>query len=465
MKQPLQPERRSLAARLGARLEERRIADARRSVTLSELAGGTVLRGEAESFAGRNVLVATSRQLEAAATLLELDGHAGRLLLAPPDLGESYRPMVIADACIDAVVADDTEAWRSLGVPLVIAPEIPPVRRATPAAARNHDTHWLMLTSGTTGRPKIVAHTLDGLTGAIGGDAATPGYAPIWATFYDIRRYGGLQILFRALLGGGSLILSEPGEALVDHIGRLAASSVTHVSGTPSHWRKALMSDAISAFRPDYVRLSGEIADQAILDSLRLTFADASIGHAYASTEAGVGFAVDDGLEGFPASYVGRDGPVSMKVIDGSLHIRSSRAALGYVGEGAPELFDGEGYVDTGDMVELRADRYHFVGRRGGIINVGGLKVHPEEVEAAINAHPHVRLSRVLARKSPIMGSIVVAEVVLQADVGDDDPATIRESILATCRSKLPAHKVPALIKLVPSIEVSANGKLVRQVA
>jgi len=77
---------------------------------------------------------------------------------------------------------------------------------------------------------------------------------------------------------------------------------------------------------------SGEIADQAILDSLKARFPDAAIGHAYASTEAGVGFEVTDGLEGFPASYVGRPGPVEMKVTDGTLHIRSPRTASGYVG-------------------------------------------------------------------------------------------------------------------------------------
>ena len=81
------------------------------------------------------------------------------------------------------------------------------------------------------------------------------------------------------------------------------------------------------------MRLSGEIADQAILDNLHAVYPQASIGHAYASTEAGVGFEVDDGLEGFPASYLGgpRNG-VEMKIEDGSLRIRSPRTALRYLG-------------------------------------------------------------------------------------------------------------------------------------
>ena len=114
-----------------------------------------------------------------------------------------------------------------------------------------------------------------------------------------------------------------------------------------------------------------------------------------------------------PAAFVGgaRDG-VDMKIVDGSLNIRSPRTASRYVGgRRTAALADDAGFVDTGDMVERRGDRCFFVGRKGGIINIGGLKVHPEEIEAVINRHDEVRMSRVRARKSPITGAIVVAEV------------------------------------------------------
>jgi acyl-coenzyme A synthetase/AMP-(fatty) acid ligase len=335
--------------------------------------------------------------------------------------------------------------------------------RGTAKAKIKRATEWLMLTSGTSGVPKIVSHTLEGLTGAIVADGPAQGTPPVWATFYDIRRYGGLQIFLRAVIGGGSMVLSEPREPIADYVGRLNARGVTHISGTPSHWRKLLMSGAAAGFSPRYVRLSGEIADQAVLDGLRRVFPQASIGHAYASTEAGVGFAVNDGLEGFPASLLGTvsDG-VEMKVEDGSLRIRSTRAAHAYVGRGAAALTDSDGFVDTGDMVELRGDRYHFVGRRGGIINIGGLKVHPEEIEAVINKHAEVRMSRVKSRRSPITGSIVVADVILAdgCDVSRSDE--IREKILADCRTQLAPHKVPVMIRFVPLLEITAAGKLAR---
>jgi acyl-coenzyme A synthetase/AMP-(fatty) acid ligase len=348
-----------------------------------------------------------------------------------------------------------------VGIELVV--DTRSLASAAVKAQTERATEWLMLTSGTSGAPKIVRHTLEGLTGAIIADGPALGLPPVWATFYDIRRYGGLQIFLRAIIGGGSMVLSEPGEPIADHVARLHARGVTHISGTPSHWRKLLMSGAASGFDPRYVRLSGEIADQAVLDGLSRAFPSASIGHAYASTEAGVGFAVNDGREGFPACMVeqSRDG-VDMKVEDGSLRIRSRRTAYGYVGQPAAALIDAEGFVDTGDMVELRGDRYHFVGRRGGIINIGGLKVHPEEIEAVINRHAEVRMSRAKSRRSPIIGAIVVADVVLADGCGSAQSNDIRDEILADCRTSLASHKVPAVLRFVPSLDMTAAGKLAR---
>jgi len=228
------------------------------------------------------------------------------------------------------------------------------------------------------------------------------------------------------------------------------------------------MSAAAGCISPGYVRLSGEACDQAILDSLKRTYPHAEIAHAFASTEAGVAFDVRDGLAGFPATLIGETGRgVQMRVEDGSLRIRSTRTAARYLGEQAPALSDESGFVDTGDLLELRGDRYHFIGRRGGIINVGGLKVHPEAVEAVINRHPAVHMSRVSARSSPITGAIVVGEIVVNAPEPDRGAPfeTIRSEVMDLCRTTLPAHQVPAMLREVPSLEISASGKLVRRYA
>ena len=285
----------------------------------------------------------------------------------------------------------------------------------------------------------------------------------VWATFYDIRRYGGLQIFLRAVLGGTSLVLSSAGEPVADHLARMAARGVTHRLGH---------ADALAA-RADVARNQENRAalcaavrrDRRSGDPRRSAshFSECSVSHAFASTEAGVAFEVTDGLEGFPASYVEqvRDG-VEMKVEDGSLRIRSPRAASRYVGTAAP-LADKDGFVDNGDMVERRGSRYVFTGRRGGIINIGGQKVHPEEVEAVINRHPQVRMSLVRGKRSPITGAIVTADVVLESGGENGGVDRVKDDILTLCRDALPLYKVPASISIVPALDVAASGKLVRR--
>ena len=156
-----------------------------------------------------------------------------------------------------------------------------------------------------------------------------------------------------------------------------------------------------------------------------------------------------------------------MKVEDGSLRIRSARTGESLPGQRDRKTHENkDGFVDTGDMVEQRGDRYYFVGRRDGIINVGGLKVHPEEVEAVINRHPGVQMSLVRARKNPIMGAVVVADVVAKPALGrtgaPGGTEALKNEILEICHRALAPHKVPAVIRFVPSLDVAASGKLAR---
>ena len=416
------------------------------TVRFAELDAARTVSRIATSLGGRAVMLAVSEQLTAAMALIALDGLASRIVVCPPDLTPDHQTQIAHKAQVDVVLDDDWLARGNDGEGGAL----------TFGAA----TEWLLLTSGTTGVPKLVSHTLAGLTGAI-QPVAVGSAPPVWATLYDIRRYGGLQIFLRAVAGTGSMVLPGRDETLSQILRRYGSRGVTHLSGTPSHWRRVLMDPAADAIAPSYVRLSGEIADQAILDALQARYPHAKVGHAYASTEAGVGFEVNDGREGFPASLLGGcESDVAMKVEDGTLRIRSARTAGGYVGE-TLALRDVAGFVDTGDVVRRDGDRCFFAGRRGGIINIGGQKANPEEIEAVINRHRAVRMSLVKSRKNPIMGAIVVADVVLDAN-GAGDCEAVRREIQSSCRAALADWKVPAMIRFVPTLEVTAAGKLAR---
>jgi acyl-CoA synthetase (AMP-forming)/AMP-acid ligase II len=438
------------------------------SVGLHELEGASSLSENHDRLRGRSVLIATRDQLTAALALIELDGIASRLVLCPPARSMTEIRGIAVAAEADALIFDEGGAnygSESLGVVVECSPELKPMHLRH---ERRQSSEWILLTSGTTVAPKLVSHTLASLAGHVdqrdgsGGDA-------IWSTFDDIRRHGGLQILLSALLGGGSLVMSDPEESIRGFLRRASASGVTHFAGTPSHWRRVLMSESAQLISPSYIRLSGEIADQALLDDLRAAYPAAAIVHAFASTETGLAFEVTDGLAGFPESVLSQQSAdVEIMIEDGCLLIRSAQTATRYLGHNAGPLRRDDEFVDTQDVVELRDGRYYFIGRRDETINVGGLECHPQEIESIINRHPMVQMSLAKAGRSSSLGSVIVAEVVLNADPEsvpyEVDRETVSNEILESCRRSLSAHKVPATIRIVTSLDIAPSGKLQRPV-
>ena len=225
-------------------LAHRSIRSAASSARLSDLVHGSSLGGRLGELHDRSVLIATKDQLSTALALIELDGVARRVVLYPSDLSRAHASSVVATAEIDALVSDwDAAEIIPLDVACVVT--CTPSLTALDCERRGERrTEWVLLTSGTTGLPKLTLHTLSSLTGPITGDTAQ-GSSIVWSTFYDIRRYGGLQIFLRALLDGASLVLSSAQESTGDFLTRAGAEGVTHISGTPSHWRRALMSPSV----------------------------------------------------------------------------------------------------------------------------------------------------------------------------------------------------------------------------
>ena len=431
------------------------------NATWAELVAGSMLAEQPGDLRGKSVLIATLDQFRAAAALIELDGVARRVVLYPPDVPREQLMYVAKTAEADVLVTDQPElASMQHGIDRVVlcGGSIAPVNADRSPQV---ETEWILLTSGTTGRPKLAVHTLASLAGS--AMHRSPASASIvWSTFYDMRRYGGLHIFLHAALTGTSLVVSSAQEPVADFFTRAGAHGVTHISGTPSHWRRELMSPWADRIAPEYIRMSGEIVDQSILNQVKAQFPKARIEHTFASTEAGVGFYVSDGLMGFAPQLLAQNPLVEVKVENGTLKIRSNRAAFRYLGADSPKLKDADGFVDTGDSVELRDGRYYFTGRRDGTINVGGFKVHPEEVEAVINRHPQVVMSLVKAKKNPITGSLVIADVVLKAPLQESGADPVDRDILRFCRRQLAPHQVPTTINIVPALAIGESGKLGR---
>jgi acyl-CoA synthetase (AMP-forming)/AMP-acid ligase II len=207
------------------------------------------------------------------------------------------------------------------------------------------------------------------------------------------------------------------------------------------------------------ITLGGEIVDQAVLSSLKREFPGARIVHIYASTEAGVGFAVTDGLAGFPLSWIG-DGPPAHLCIAGNGHLLIKSPGSSTSADLSSRRTE-DGYLDTEDCVQVEGDRVFFTGRASGTINVGGNKVFPEEIESVVRELAVVQYAIVGSRSSPIMGELLTLTVQVRDDCAELK-AELKKQILAHCRSRLPKHKIPALIKFSDNMNLSDAGKVER---
>jgi acyl-coenzyme A synthetase/AMP-(fatty) acid ligase len=317
-----------------------------------------------------------------------------------------------------------------------------------------------LMTSGTTGQPKIVRHTLESLLGRIQKTATFPGgQRSRWLLTYQPTAFAGLQVILTAALSGGTIVVSEH-RTPVHFFEAAERHQVTHISGTPTFWRSFLLM-AQPGSLPDLqqITLGGEAIDQATLDRLKVVFPKARVTHIYASTEAGVVFSVHDGQEGFPAEWL--EGTtlqdVRMRVHEGMLEVKTSRGMAGYEGETIPLTEDG--WIRTGDLVEVVSGRVRFIGREDSILNVGGAKVHPQVIESFLLSLPGVREARVRGVANPISGFLVGAEIVLDDLDQQESQEIARRRILARCREFLPGYQIPRILRIVDSIPVQDSGK------
>ncbi len=328
-------------------------------------------------------------------------------------------------------------ARRALRDPLELAldplaePDIPPLadlESTRPAQTGCTRSTLTLFSSGTTGTPKPLQHDLAsvmqrkraGETGAR------------WLLTYAPWRWAGLSVMLHVLKSQAILIVPD-GLGPETLVRAAEQAGATHVSLTPSFLRRMELTCGEQALRTlplQQVTFGGEAATQPVLDTAGRLWPTARISHVYASTEAGDVCAVSDGKAGIPQSKL--------------------------TGERFGFTEDGELTIDgraTGDLWELRDGRYLFLGRRQEMINVGGAKVSPYEVESAALAIAGIIECRAYAVPSPLLGQVVALDYRGEAD---------EKTALRTLREKLPKIAWPAQINRVDTIAMTDAGKTQR---
>ena len=231
---------------------------------------------------------------------------------------------------------------------------------------------------------------------------------------------------------GQHLVVVEPDE-LDDWPAVAAAHGVDAASGTPTFWRRTLYRDADALARVPLrqITLGGEPVDQAILDQLREVFPTARISWIYASSEVGASIVVHDGRAGFPVDWLDRETPgrPTLSVDDDELVVTSPHHGAGLAGPSAPAT--GCRSLDDRVLITGRLDSDE--------INVGGTRSPPVWSAACWPGHPAVAWARVTGRRAPLLGRMVVAEVVLaRRPVGARRRCADEAALVRWCADRLP---------------------------
>jgi len=417
-------------------------------------------------YRGATVVLGLPESEDLALCMLALDGVATRIVLMPTDVAGDEIAAVVHRAAPTHWLRPVPEAIDGN----VAALDLPPLpgrqegdgaETEVVSSEENLSSEWVLATSGTTRTPKLVVHTLATLTKSVRRNLDV-GKGLCWGLLYDLNRFAGLQVFLQAMLGGSKLVVLRKGLSLEATVHALRDAGCNALSATPTMWRRILMTPGADLLRLRQITLGGEISDETVLKALATAFPEARIVHIYASTEAGVGFAVSDGREGFPVDFLHRGVPGAELRVDanGILQIRPAIAGQRYLQE-PTGLAEDDGFVITGDRVVIVGDRVHFLGRDSGAINVGGNKVQPEEVERVLLSHPSVAFANVFPKRSGIMGALVEAHVVLRS--GEMEASKAPAEMRAWCVERLERYKVPAIIRIVDEIEVGSNGKVTRR--
>jgi acyl-CoA synthetase (AMP-forming)/AMP-acid ligase II len=397
---------------------------------------------------GRVVALEGDYSPRAVALLLALVARAA-ICVPLSSVGPAEREEFLDVAEVEAVVTlGDGDAWR------LARRDASPTHALTRQLLDVGRPGLVLFSSGATGKSKAALHDFPRLLDKYRVRRA----AMRTLSFLLLDHIGGINTLFHTLANGGTLVAVAARDP--DAVCRaIARHHVQLLPTSPTFLNLLLISEAhrrhdLSSL--ELVTYGTEVMPPSTLERLHAALPGVRLLQTYGLSELGI-LRSKSRESGSLWVKVGGEG-FETKVVDGVLWVRAHSAMMGYLN--APSPFDAEGWMNTQDMVEVDGEWLRILGRQTDIINVGGQKVYPAEVESTLLQMPNVRDAAVFGEPNPLTGQIVVARLNLR----EPEPLPeLRRRVRAFCRDRLAAYKIPARIETTERAQWSARFKKMRR--
>lgn len=312
----------------------------------------------------------------------------------------------------------------------------------------------ILFSSGSTGKPKAMVHNLDTLIDSFKDKKEKSMNMLVFLMFDHI---GGLNTVFNALCMGACLIIPKIKDAktICELIEKY---KIMVLPSSPTFLNLILISQEYKNYDLSSLRMityGTETMPQSLLLKLKEVFPKVKFLQTFGTSETGISTTSSKSSNSLFMKLEDING--EYKIVENELWLRSKTQVLGYL-NASMDSFTSDGWFKTGDLVEVDGEYIKIIGRAKEVINVGGQKVLPAEVESIILEMEEISDCMVYGEKNAITGQTVVCDVVLNKNIEN-----IKKRVRVFCKDRLDAYKIPTKVNVVDKTNFSDRFKKIRR--
>ena len=315
----------------------------------------------------------------------------------------------------------------------------------------------ILFSSGSTGKPKAMIHNFDNLVNHY-KDKKEKSLNMILFLMFD--HIGGLNTLLNILSMGSMMIIPQNRNA--DDVCKLLQDyKIRVLPSSPTFLNLILMNKSHKKYDLSSLRMityGTEAMPDSLLARLKDIFPKTKFLQTFGTSETGI---ANTSSKSSNSTYMKIDDPeLEYKIVEDELWLKSKTQVMGYLNS-SMDSFTEDGWFKTGDLVETTEDGwFKIIGRNKEVINVGGEKVLPNEVESILLSIPQIEDTMVYGEKNIITGQTVVCDVVLTEIL---EAKEIKKIVRKYCKDKLDSYKIPTKVNIVEKTNFGDRFKKIRR--